>query len=277
MSDDVIRIMGQIAGIGGLALGVLLLIFREIIRKNVFPDRLTKEQGYNLLRLMIILVWTVALVGIAAWVYVTVHPSSRHINGSSTTNGNGSDDTPPGETPQFVVEPFGENPWREPVRLTGAPSSTDIAVVDAVLKGASLEQARLGFPLLSVSFRNRSDRKIALKGLAIRIEERVPMTYPGFTGVIEPSAVWIVQLPPDGKRNDSGFVELSPPRLIDIAEGDAMSLDVLFTEHPTRWDTENDPEDMPGIRIRDLTASYVADLIFVFEDDIQVSFKSLKL
>jgi hypothetical protein len=29
--------LGQIAGIGGIALGVLLLLFRDVIRKAVFP------------------------------------------------------------------------------------------------------------------------------------------------------------------------------------------------------------------------------------------------
>lgn len=59
---------GQIAGIGGLALGVLLLVFREVIRKNVFPS-LTREQAYNILKLIIVLTFIVALVGIAAWVW----------------------------------------------------------------------------------------------------------------------------------------------------------------------------------------------------------------
>ena len=59
---------GQIAGIGGISLGVLLLVFREVIRKNIFPG-LSRLQAYNILKLIIILTFVIALVGIAAWVW----------------------------------------------------------------------------------------------------------------------------------------------------------------------------------------------------------------
>lgn len=65
---ELIKTFGMIAGIGGLALGVLLIIFREIIRKKIFPQ-LTKQQSYKLIRLMVIFVFIVAVVGIIAWVY----------------------------------------------------------------------------------------------------------------------------------------------------------------------------------------------------------------
>lgn len=69
MDTEVLKIVGQVAGIGGLALGVFLLLFRDVIRKNIFPN-LNKEQGYRLLMLIIILVWTIALAGIGGWAYV---------------------------------------------------------------------------------------------------------------------------------------------------------------------------------------------------------------
>jgi hypothetical protein len=62
--------VGQIAGIGGLALGVLLIVFRDVVRKNIFP-RLPPEVAYRLLRLITLAVWSIAIVGIGAWVYVT--------------------------------------------------------------------------------------------------------------------------------------------------------------------------------------------------------------
>lgn len=68
MAPDVIETMGQIAGIGGLALGVFLLLFREIIRKQVFPQ-LAKKDAYRLLRLVAVLVFLIAAIGIAAWVW----------------------------------------------------------------------------------------------------------------------------------------------------------------------------------------------------------------
>lgn len=70
MDADVLKVVGQIAGIGGLALGVFLLLFRDIIRKNIFP-KLPPAEAYRLLRLITIAVWSVAIAGIVAWVYTS--------------------------------------------------------------------------------------------------------------------------------------------------------------------------------------------------------------
>ena len=69
MNLELFKILGQIAGIGGIAFGTLLIIFREIVRKKIFPN-LTKEQGYKLFRLIIILVFMVAIAGISSWTYI---------------------------------------------------------------------------------------------------------------------------------------------------------------------------------------------------------------
>jgi hypothetical protein len=68
VTTGVLETVGQIAGIGGIAIGVFLVIFKDVIRKNVFR-RLGTEHAYRLLRLIIILTWSVALVGIVAWMY----------------------------------------------------------------------------------------------------------------------------------------------------------------------------------------------------------------
>jgi hypothetical protein len=73
MDVELLKIAAQVAGIGGLSLGVLLLVFRDVVRKRIFP-MLKPEQGYRLLRLIIVLVWLVAVVGIGAWVWVTRPP-----------------------------------------------------------------------------------------------------------------------------------------------------------------------------------------------------------
>lgn len=70
MDTSFFETIGKIAGIGGIALGVFLLLFRDVIRKNIFPN-LTKLQAYKLFRLIVILVWTIALAGIVAWSYLT--------------------------------------------------------------------------------------------------------------------------------------------------------------------------------------------------------------
>jgi hypothetical protein len=74
MGAEVLKTVGQIAGIGGLALGVFLLLFRDIIRKNIFPQ-LGKAHAYRLLRLIAVLVWSVAVLGIGAWVWAETGPS----------------------------------------------------------------------------------------------------------------------------------------------------------------------------------------------------------
>ena len=76
MDAEVLKTVGQVAGIGGLALGVFLLLVRDIIRKSIFPT-LTKAQGYRLLTLIADLIWTVALAGIGARVWVETSPTAR--------------------------------------------------------------------------------------------------------------------------------------------------------------------------------------------------------
>jgi hypothetical protein len=68
MDEHTIKIFGQVAGIGGLALGVFFYLFREIIRRNFF-SKLTKRHSYDIIRLMLILIWSIAIVGIIAWIY----------------------------------------------------------------------------------------------------------------------------------------------------------------------------------------------------------------
>lgn len=60
--------IGQIAGIGGIALGVFLFIFKDVIRKNIFPS-LNRDQAYNIIKLVLILTFLIAIFGIAAWVW----------------------------------------------------------------------------------------------------------------------------------------------------------------------------------------------------------------
>ena len=47
MDANLLQTLGQIAGIGGLSVGVALLVFRDVIRKNIFP-KLTARTGTNI-------------------------------------------------------------------------------------------------------------------------------------------------------------------------------------------------------------------------------------
>src|SRR3954451_3467297 len=88
MELQVLKTVGQVAGIGGLALGVFLLLFRDIIRKNIFP-KLPAAEAYRLLRLITGAVWSVTVVGILAWVYVETRSTTAAAGASATVNGPG--------------------------------------------------------------------------------------------------------------------------------------------------------------------------------------------
>ena len=68
MDIELLKTLGQALGIGGLALGIFFLLFREVIRKSIFPT-LKKDDAYRLLRLITVLIWSVAVIGIAAWIW----------------------------------------------------------------------------------------------------------------------------------------------------------------------------------------------------------------
>lgn len=73
MDVTLFKTVGQIAGIGGIALVVLLLLYREVIRKQIFPQ-LTKDQGYRLTRLIAVLVFLISLAGLGSGVWVEQRP-----------------------------------------------------------------------------------------------------------------------------------------------------------------------------------------------------------
>ena len=110
MDVKILETMGQIAGISGIALGVVLLVFRDIIAKNIFPN-LTKQQTYSLFKLLIILSWSIAILGIVtkyqayslfklliilsssiailgigAWVYITINASTKDRPSTQSTS-----------------------------------------------------------------------------------------------------------------------------------------------------------------------------------------------
>jgi hypothetical protein len=76
MEAEVLKAVGGIAGIGGLALGVILLLFKDVIGKTVFAG-LTRKQSYALLNKIVMATWSVAVLGIAAW-YFGAKNSSSH-------------------------------------------------------------------------------------------------------------------------------------------------------------------------------------------------------
>ena len=68
MNAELLKTLGEALGIGGVALGIFFLLFREVIRKKIFPT-LKRDDAYRLLRLITVLIWSVAVIGIAAWMW----------------------------------------------------------------------------------------------------------------------------------------------------------------------------------------------------------------
>jgi hypothetical protein len=61
-------VLGKIGGIGGIALGVFVVLLRQVIVQDLFP-KLPVQQGYNLLLLFILFTFSIAIAGLAVWAY----------------------------------------------------------------------------------------------------------------------------------------------------------------------------------------------------------------
>ena len=60
---DPLSSLAKYTGIGGVALGVIFLVFKEAVRKALFSS-LTKKQSYNIIRLIIIFCFVIAVVSL---------------------------------------------------------------------------------------------------------------------------------------------------------------------------------------------------------------------
>lgn len=75
---QIISKVGQVAGIGGIALAILLLLFRDVIRKNIFP-MLGQAQAYRLIKLVVLLTFSISALGLAAWVYMQTRAKEAQV------------------------------------------------------------------------------------------------------------------------------------------------------------------------------------------------------
>src|ERR1700687_3616339 len=72
MDAKVLEVAGKLAGLAGLSVAAILLLFRDIVRRNIFP-RLSAQDAYRLIRLLAILAFIVAMSGITTWGYLQGH------------------------------------------------------------------------------------------------------------------------------------------------------------------------------------------------------------
>jgi len=70
VEEHVLIAVGKVAGIGGLGFGIFFLLFREVIRKNIFP-RLSDQEAYQLIRQFMYLTFGMAVLGLGAWIFLS--------------------------------------------------------------------------------------------------------------------------------------------------------------------------------------------------------------
>lgn len=63
---NLFKTLGKIAGIGGLAIGLIIVIFSEFRRKSIFPS-LDTDQAYNILKLLLLLTFAAGVIGVIVW------------------------------------------------------------------------------------------------------------------------------------------------------------------------------------------------------------------
>ena len=68
--EDMLINVGKIAGVGGISLAVLLVIYRQLLRKNIFP-MLTKNHSFRIIFTLLFLTAGVVVIGLLCWTYIS--------------------------------------------------------------------------------------------------------------------------------------------------------------------------------------------------------------
>ena len=184
MEANVLSVVGKIAGISGLSLGVFMLLFRDVIRKSVFP-MLTKQQGYNVIRLFLILVWSIAILGLLIWLALTLNDNNDHqtekihsINSSSLP-----------ATSRFIQVEYVDSPLKFKIKNYGTHSN--------IIKNIYLQTVQ---PNYQISNSSKTDQ-LAIINDSIRLEhlniQNIPIKIPALT----PNTTYTYKLNPQIKIN----------------------------------------------------------------------------
>ena len=69
ISSNIVVWLGKIAGLAGIAFGVLLLLFKGVLEKDFLPKKgLSGDQAYHIMFAVLLLTFGIAAVGILAWI-----------------------------------------------------------------------------------------------------------------------------------------------------------------------------------------------------------------
>jgi hypothetical protein len=112
MDPKLFEALGKYAGLAGICVGLVLLIFLAILKKNTAPGNV------SLVKQMMYLTFFIGVIGIVAWVLVQPR-NSTPVKDPGTDNPppHKSESTPP-PSPQMVIEP--EEEVRSPETASGA-------------------------------------------------------------------------------------------------------------------------------------------------------------
>jgi len=115
----------KVAGLAGVAIGAVVYVFREVIRKQVFPQ-LTKDQAYKLLNLIVILIFVVGVLGVTSHFFMNLFNKTSNEIGSMpsptpliTNLGNNAQNVPSIATPTPVKS-------SQRVQIVQAPTPTPV-------------------------------------------------------------------------------------------------------------------------------------------------------
>jgi hypothetical protein len=86
---SLLKSLGQIAGLGGLSVGVVLLVFRNLLRQRIFP-RLDRAQAYSFMNRIALLTWLIGVGCIAAWTWIETRPAPLSVHATDGIASGGS-------------------------------------------------------------------------------------------------------------------------------------------------------------------------------------------
>lgn len=75
---NLLQTLGGIAGIAGLGFGIFLLIFRDVIARNIF-GKLTREHTYRTIKLILIFSFLIAALGLGSWTFLAFLEQTQDI------------------------------------------------------------------------------------------------------------------------------------------------------------------------------------------------------
>ena len=84
MESKLLASVGKVAGLGGIALGVVLLIFRGVLEKQFLPQAgLEPGQAFAVILSLMILTFGIAGIGVIAWLIARTLSSKKTVPASA--------------------------------------------------------------------------------------------------------------------------------------------------------------------------------------------------